>query len=430
MSKFRFASAASLVALGSMIVGCAAPQTRVTTSGFGGRAGGEIGLATRALAALNENDVPTAINFAERAVEKTPDDAGFRALLGNTYFAAGRFASAEAAYKDALSIYPAQPQVVLKLALVEIAQGKNAEAIEFLGSAQSMLDPADFGLALALAGRPNDAVQVLEPTARATGADARVRQNLALAYGLSGDWTNARIIAGQDVPADQIDARIQQWMALATPTHASDQVAALTGIAPAVTDPGQPTRLALHPTGAKQAEAVPVAPAPAPQPQFAEIVPAAPQSVSPAPPPHDPARVAAEVAEAAPAPAFAPAPAVAVDEPVKAKAASLSMKHPAARNPILHEGKSDTVMQLGAYGSRGRVAIAWETLTKRYPKLREYAPVTARFDSPKGVVYRLSVKGFASQREAIARCNLLKSRGGACFVRGVAGDAPIQYASR
>ena len=62
---------------------------------FGGKANGEIGLATRAMAALNSNDVPTAIDFAERAVQKTPNDAGFRALLGNAYFAGGRFQSAE-----------------------------------------------------------------------------------------------------------------------------------------------------------------------------------------------------------------------------------------------------------------------------------------------------------------------------------------------
>ena len=92
----RFASAISLVALASAIAACASPQSRVS-SGFGGPAKGEVGLATRALAALNSNDYATAINFAERAVEKTPDDAGFRALLGNAYFAGGRFASAEAA---------------------------------------------------------------------------------------------------------------------------------------------------------------------------------------------------------------------------------------------------------------------------------------------------------------------------------------------
>ena len=52
--------------------------------------------------------------------------------------------------------------------------------------------------------------------------------NLALAYAFTGDWTAARTIAAQDVPADQLDARIQQWMALAS-RRALDQVAALTG---------------------------------------------------------------------------------------------------------------------------------------------------------------------------------------------------------
>ena len=66
MSKpFRFGSAISFVALATAIVGCAAPQK---ATGFGGKANGNVGLATRALMALNANDVPTAIDFAERAV--------------------------------------------------------------------------------------------------------------------------------------------------------------------------------------------------------------------------------------------------------------------------------------------------------------------------------------------------------------------------
>ena len=101
MSKpFRFVSAASTVALAAIIAGCAAPQQK---TGFGGKTGDDTGLATRALIALNAKDVTTAIQFAERAVEKTPDDAGFRAILGNAYFAAGRFWSAEAAFKDSLT---------------------------------------------------------------------------------------------------------------------------------------------------------------------------------------------------------------------------------------------------------------------------------------------------------------------------------------
>ena len=436
MSKpFRFASAASLVTLATMIAGCAAPQHHAASvSGFGGQADGEVGLATRALAALNSNDIPTAISFAERAVEKTPNDAGFRALLGNAYFAGGRFASAEAAYKDALAIYPSQTQVVLKLALVEIAQGKNAEAVSLLSDNDNLLDPSDYGLAMALAGRPADAISVLESVARIPGADARVRQNLALAYALTGDWTQARTVASQDVPANQLDSRIQQWMQFAKPAHASDQVAALTGVVPAAADPGEPVKLALSKPDSRQAEAAPVAAAPvAPAPvQVAEASPvAAPaRQIAPlAPPPTDPARVAAQAAEAAPVPAFTPAPAVAIDEPVKPHLASITVKLPAAR-PLLHRGNSNAVVQLGAYASRERVAAAWEQISKRYPKLRAYAPMTARFDSPKGTVYRLSIKGFGSQQEAVARCSVLKSHGGACFVRNVAGDAPVEIASR
>src|SRR5215213_9060317 len=146
---FRFASAVSLVALGTIISGCATSHS----SGIREvKQLGEVGLATRAMAALNANDAATAIDFAERAVAKTPDDAGFRALLGNCYFAGGRFASAEAAYKDSLSMYSNQPQVVLKLVLVQIAQGKGSEAVSYLDAARAELDPADYGLAMALAG--------------------------------------------------------------------------------------------------------------------------------------------------------------------------------------------------------------------------------------------------------------------------------------
>ena len=430
MSKFRFASAASLVTLATMIAGCAAPQQHAVAVS---QASGDVGLATRALAALNSNDIPTAISLAERAVEKSPDDATVRALLGNAYFAGGRFASAEAAFKDSLAIDRNQGPVVLKLALVEIAQGKNAEAVALLSDNDNLVDPSDYGLALALAGHPADAVAVLESVARAPGADARVRQNLALAYAFSGDWIEARTVAAQDVPADLLDGRIHQWMQLAKPAHASDQVAALTGVVPAAVDPGEPVQLALHKGETRQAEAAPVpafSPAPAPV-QVAEAAPAPqPQVADVAPPPADPARVPAKVAETvgAPAPAFTPVPVV-LDEPVKPQLASITVKLPAAR-PVLHQGKSNAVMQLGAYASRDRVAAAWQQLTKRYPKLRAYAPLTARFDSPKGTVYRLSVKGFGSQQEAIARCSQLKSNGGACFVRNTAGDAPVEFASR
>jgi Flp pilus assembly protein TadD len=417
---FSFGSAISLIAAASVMAGCAASQSRVAT-GFGGKANGEIGLATRAMAALNSNDVPAAIGFAERAVAKTPNDAGFRALLGNAYFAGGRFQSAEAAYKDSLTLYSNQPQVVLKLALVEIALGKSGEALSFLDAAKDVLDPADYGLAVALAGHPADAIPVLETAARAPGADARVRQNLALALALAGDWTNARTVAAQDVPADQVDARIQQWMQLASPKKPSDQVAALVGVTPAAVDPGQPTQLALSKSDTRLAQA-----APAPQPQLAETAPppvAPPAVVAERAPRPAPVKVAAATA----APARKPAPAA---KSPKVQHASAPASRPAVRQAALRRGNSNAVVQLGSYSNPNSVLAAWNIAAHRYSALRGYAPMSARFASRQGTLYRLSIHGFASVNEANALCASLRHAGGACFVRNVAGDAPVQIAAR
>jgi Flp pilus assembly protein TadD len=408
--------------------------------------------ALRAQMALGAGDYATAVDLAERAVEQNPQDINVRVLLGNAYFGAGRFASAEAAYGDALSLSPAQPQVILKRSLVQIALGKNDEAIANLQTAQGYIDAADFGLALALAGRADEAVQVLDVAARAQGADSRVRQNLALSHALVGDWTAARTVAAQDLTADLVDARVKQWMSLAKPAHSYDQVAMLVGVTPAAADPGQPVRLALNKSNATQ---VAVAAAAAPQapvqlaeasvadgasaPAFAAQV-TEPVALAPAP----------AVAEAAPA----PAPAVQEQQQAIATAAAMSPEAPAAfammasnfapkpkaakvkkaSAPIRSEGgvtgKSKAVVQLGAYSSEERVSVAWAQLSKKYPALRNYSPMIARFDGPRGTVWRLSVRGFDNQQEAISRCSTLRGKGGKCFVRSTAGDSPVQLASR
>ena len=428
----------------------------------------KIGLATRAQAALAANDLATALTLAESAVEYRPQDPTFRALLGNIYLASGRFSSAESAYRDSVSLAPAQPNVVLKLALVQITLGKNGEASGLLAAAQSMLNPSDLGLALALAGRPDQAVQVLEPAARALGADSRTRQNLALAYALAGDWQSSRTIAAQDLPADQLDGRIDQWMALAKPGRTGAQVAAFIGVTPAAIDPGVPTRLALNPTTepTRVAEAAPVAPAPAPVANapvaVAPVAVAAPVAEVPIP-----YSAPASVAAAAPAPVEAPrvaeapvhvAPAeadvlavapravpAAKPAPVPVKSAGLRAPRPALTPAAVRlsqslpeirqasmprQGGSRAVVQLGAYSSRNSISVAWDRIAGKYGALKDYTPVTARYDSARGTVYRLSVKGFASDRQAIALCAELKRKGGKCFVRAASGDAPVRFASR
>ena len=427
---FRFGSAISFIALASLTAGCAAPQSHVGSAGFAKKPE-QIGLATRALAALNENNIPVAIDYAERAVASTPTDAGFRALLGSAYFAGGRLKSAEGAYKDSLSINSDQAQVILKLALVEIGLGKNNEALSYLDAGRSVLDPADYGLAVALAGRPADAIPVLESAARAPGADSRVRQNLALALALAGDWTNARAVASQDVPADQIDARIQQWMQMAAPGQQATAVAALLGVTPVAADPGQPVKLALNKPAAEAsptqvASVAPLtAPVAPPAPLAPPVAPVLAQPLPAAPP--------VAVAEAADPMPFVDVPAKAVRPVPKASQAerAKARSKPAVRTAsAVRQGKSSAVVQLGAYKNSKSVVSAWNAAARRYRSLLSYAPMSARFSSNSGTVYRLSIKGFGSTNEAIALCSSLRRSGGTCFVRNVAGDAPVQIASR
>ena len=432
----RLGTALTAVSLIAVAAGCAGPGNRVgSASMFGGKVNsGELPVATKAQMALATNNVAEAIPLAERAVEGAPQDAGFRALLGNCYLAAGRFASAEAAYRDALSIYGNQPQVVLKLALVQIAQGKNNEAKLLLAEAGGLLDAADAGLALALAGDAQSAVALLEPAARQVGADARTRQNLALAYAFAGDWAQAKTVAAQDVPADQLDGRIQQWMALSQPARASDQIAAFIGIQPAAADPGQPVRLALNKSDAvKQVAAEPIGDVPAGLTSTATVeLNEVSAAVDPQP---EPVAVAAAEPVAPPPPPFvAPEPVKLADaRPALSPAAvSLSDGLPKLRKASVQRasGKSRAVVQLGAYSSRERIAFAWNKVSGKHSSLKRYTPVTARFTGGEGVVYRLAVKGFDSDKDAINLCASLKRAGGSCFVRSVSGDAPVQFASR
>jgi hypothetical protein len=152
------------------------------------------------------------------------------------------------------------------------------------------------------------------------------------------------------------------------------------------------------------------APAPAPEVQENREVIAAAAAISPEAP----------AAFAAMASNFAPKA-----KPAKAKAAPV---RPAGAQ--LAAGKSKAVVQLGAYSSEARVSAAWAQLSKKYPGLRKYSPMVARFDGPKGTVWRLSVRGFDTQSEALSSCSALRGKGGNCFVRSTAGDSPVQFAAR
>ncbi|MBJ6120778.1 tetratricopeptide repeat protein [Sphingomonas mollis] len=246
MRAHKFTAAAlSALMLGGTMVGC-------TTTGAGGVASAgsrtmphteAAAWAKRATKAMAAHD-PAAVDFAEAAVASAPAEADYRLLLGQTYLRAGRFVSARDAFRDVLLLQPANGRAALNLALSEIATGDWATARQILTTYDRDISPTDRGLALALAGDPAGAVALLTQAARQPGADAKMRQNLALSLGLAGQWPMARVIAAADLSPADLDDRMQQWIAFAQPTSASDQVASLLGVR-AVADAGQPVALAL-----------------------------------------------------------------------------------------------------------------------------------------------------------------------------------------
>ncbi len=437
---------ASALLLAFPVTGCAMGGNR-SSSVAGKIENGKIGMALKAQAALESGDSVAAVQFAERAVDNSPGDAGFRSLLGNAYLSNGRFRSAEAAYSDALALAAGQAGVPLKLALAQAALGKSDAALATLETYVGQIDAADAGLAMALAGRPGAAVELLDRVAREPGADGRVRQNLALAHALGGDWVRARSIAAQDVPGDQLEARLSEWAALARPSAPGAQVAAMLGVQAGAADPGMPVRFALNPQAgdvrialaapqpdadevAAAAEPVGVAVAAAmPAPVFAAPVPAAPVLAAPMPLPD-----AVALAPAAP-PVEEAAPDVAsmVDslrrEPVEASGA-LPKVAQLRRSAARRFGQSKAVVQLGAYATEAGVRMGWGVVSRRHRGLAAYVPASARFDGPSGTVYRLSLKGFGSDAEARKLCMDLKAGGASCFVRSAAGDSPVRFANR
>lgn len=248
MKRIAFNFAASSLVLGVTTVGCmmngvgtgpasaAQPHSRSDQQAtrFYEQAG-------RAIAAGNIDEARTAL---EQAVALAPRDAGYRLLLADAYMKSGRFQSAEATYRDVLALDPGRTRAALSLALMQVANGRQQDAMAQLERIEGEASPADLGLAYALAGAPQRAVEILEPAARGMGATARIRQNLALAYAFGGDWQRARTIAAQDVSPSELGARMTSWASLTQRSNSPEQVAAMLGVNP-VRDPGQPIQLAL-----------------------------------------------------------------------------------------------------------------------------------------------------------------------------------------
>lgn len=414
----RLALAVSTALAGLALAGCtttAAPRADTSFSS--------------AQTALAKGQVDKAIMHAEAAVLAEPRNPGFRALLGASYLEAGRFQSAATSFGDALDLGDENPRTVLSFALAKIALGEGRSASAVLDEYANLIDPADLGLALALAGEPERGVHVLVNAVRQSDTvSPKLRQNLAYTYALSGNWRAARVMAEEDVPAGQVDVRMTQWAAMSAPEQFQQRVATLLDVTPRM-DGGQPQRLAL-------------ANFPSQDMMFAEAAAQAPVEVMaeasaamPAPAPVTEAAAVATFAQAfeAPAPSVETVTAsgiryvsnpVVQQLPVRAErsaprmASATSQRRMAATAapaPVVNDKSAAThLVQLGSYDSKVEAERGWTVLKAKFPQLKDHKLVVTEAVVNGRTFWRVAAQGFGP-RSAQSLCSSVRSAGRGCF---------------
>ncbi len=426
--------------------------------------------AAQAVEAMAEGRHDRAVRLAEQAVEAEPRNAAYRATLGKAYLDAGRFASAEATYTDAMLLGDNSPRTALSLALTLTAQAKYTEAAALLNDWEGQIATADLGLALALAGQPERGIHLMSNAIRGGEDTVKMRQNLAFAYAVAGRWREARVMASQDLPAGEVGSRMEQWAAMASADAYQTRVARLLGVPAGVSDAGQPVHLALsNNPGPDQlaaeatalAAAAPMAPAEASlaatQSAASMAVPVSARELPAVGAPalaldnfaaREPARAntfaqafAANTAAspmqdagsfAAPAPAADPAaspvaptgryaslaqaPAVTGAAPARAAAPEGSIRRTAADGSHL--------VQLGSFSSEQGARRAWGIYVRRYPELANHEMVITEAVVNGRRYFRVSAGGF-DRNASRSMCGRVDAAGGdGCISWAAASPLP------
>lgn len=383
--------------------------------------------ASSAQTALAKGSATAAVDNAEKAVLADPRNPAYRVLLGNAYLKAGRFESARQAYDEAMDLGEDSSRTALSLALADIALGRHGEAVDTLNSYRDSLPASDYGLALALAGQPQQGAQILGRALRGGENTPKVRQNLALAYALAGQWREARTMAAQDVPADQLGDRMEQWALMGYSERTRDRVATLLGV-PLRGDTGQPQALALAnfpaaeqlaaeaATRAEPAAAEPAAAAPALAEAAVMELPAT-ETSTPAPALADSSSQSQQTQLALiDLPASQPYVRPAVAAPARKVAV-------AAAKPVATPAKAGThLVQLGSFSTPEGARRAWRHYTARNPSLKGFTNVTTQVTVNGKQFWRVQAAGFGGYASASSMCGSVKSRGGVCLV--LRGNGP------
>jgi len=456
---------ASVTFAAGLLAGCASGAPRPAQS------------AQRAESALAGGKVAKAVGYAEEAVLADPRNPGYRMLLGSAYMRAGRFESARQAYDDAMELGEDGGKVALSLALTDIALGHAGVALDTLATHRDQIPVADYGLALALAGQADAATQLLAQALRDGPATPKLRQNFAYALAMAGHWRDAREMVAQDVPADQVPARMAEWAQLNDPANKRLRVAGVLGV-PVTPDAGQPSALALANFPATDApgeaavqqatadaakapalaqfaaQELPAVDGSAPQPGVADASAATPVeklavidlppaaqktdgyaaaatpawALAPRPAPQGASHAAPRavaVHRLAAADAGRPAPALLARHPAKPQGPALLARAAQARAGQIQAKRLPAgthVIQLGAFTTQEGARRAWRHYLARNAALKAYRPVINAVTVNGRQLWRTQAAGFASAAPARSVCGSVRSRGGVCIVLSTPGQ--------
>jgi len=250
-------------------------------------------------------------------------------------------------------------------------------------------------------------------------------------------------MAQQDVPANKVDDRIQEWAVMAQPEAWHLRVAALLQVPAGAADAGQPVQLALANNPSidqlmAEASAFAVDES-AELPQLAAAQAPAPARELPALAPVDPSPVYEPVAVPAPMPArpsefqsaftgpspTGPLAAVAQDagrfvrEPVVQAAparasAPTPARAPAPAAPLAVQVDGTHLVQLGSFASEQGARRAWGIYSKKYPDLAGREMVITEAVVRGKRYWRVSAAGYG-RASSNAMCGRVKAGGAGCF---------------
>jgi Flp pilus assembly protein TadD len=160
----------------------AAAQFRDVLAKHGGDTVARRGLAS---ALLSMGQASLAVNQLATVLETDPNDYRAMNAMGIALDMQGQHEEAQTRYRQGIVLAP-----------------------DFLALRSNM------GLSLAISGRGQEAVAQLAPIATGRGADARVRQNLAFAYAMAGDPTNALVVSRADLTEASAQRQLGYYLML------------------------------------------------------------------------------------------------------------------------------------------------------------------------------------------------------------------------